>query len=1077
VVSVQSPVQPAHASEAEMFEGVLNPTGTPSEGGTYQFVYRPSNKKQCKGSGELKSPEPAGLGLGGEDEVLQPEEVTGLAPGTEYAVCLVAENLSGKTASAAVSFTTAISPETPVGLEAKPVAATTAMLNGTLNPAKAGDPGSYVFLYKHSSSECEGENQTTPAPATGTKEEPAKAEITGLAPHTEYTFCLQATNEAGETTTSAPVTFTTLASVPTIEEESVTEVADTSATLHATINPQGASTSYRFEYAPLGGTFKPIKESEGTGSIGEGDTAVSVEAHMQEGLEPGVSYQFRVVVENEISIEAGHPVEGEPTDFNTQQAPGSFTLPDGRAYELVSPPQKQGARLVDNALSEAAADGSAVTYGAAVPTEVGPEGFANIVQVLSKQEPSGWTTKDLTYPVVSATGPSPELGNGQEYRFFATNLAHAVFQPVGPLSGCLTAEGNNQPCLSPAASEPTAFLENLESDAFSPLVTGCPEGDERCAPDVKEHADVSPGTIFGDRQESIDTECIADTYCGPFFVAATPDLSHIVVESDIPLTAGAGASGGLYEWSGGKLSYIGAEPTGHVFETGKDAAHGPYGISRDGSRVIFNGTSEKHTGLLLRDTVTEETLTLTGELSEGTFQTASAEDSRVFFSAGGELYVYEVTSTPGAPLAGHVTDLTEAQGVSGLVLGASEDGSYVYFVSPGVLTGSGATTAGPNLYVDHYDGSTWKPAFIATLSSENDARDWEPIGGFIERQPTRVSPSGEYLAFMSEASLTGYDNRDAASGRPAAEVYLYHVAGKSGTPSLTCASCDPTGARPVGVEYGRIETGVAATFRAWEGNALVAADLPGWRSTFEQAIPESYQPRYLSNSGRLFFNSPDALVPEDTDGTMDVYEYEPEGVPEGSDACSRARASGSEVFRQAREFDRAGRQGREGSGCVALISSGDSSEESGFLDASESGGDVFFLTTAKLAPQDRDTAYDVYDAHECTSTSPCSSSPVEAPSCETEAACKAAPSPQPPIYGAGPSETFVGLGNISQPRAQPPLSSPKAPTRAQLLARALRSCRKDRRRATRASCEKHAKQKYGTARTSTRAGRRRGGKR
>ena len=35
---------------------------------------------------------------------------------------------------------------------------------------------------------------------------------------------------------------------------------------------------------------------------------------------------------------------------------------------------------------------------------------------------------------------------------------------------------------------------------------------------------------------------------------------------------------------------------------------------------------------------------------------------------------------------------------------------------------------------------------------------------------------GEWLAFMSERSLTGYDNRDAASGEPDEEVYLYDAA-------------------------------------------------------------------------------------------------------------------------------------------------------------------------------------------------------------------------------------------------------------------------------------------------------------
>ena len=61
---------------------------------------------------------------------------------------------------------------------------------------------------------------------------------------------------------------------------------------------------------------------------------------------------------------------------------------------------------------------------------------------------------------------------------------------------------------------------------------------------------------------------------------------------------------------------------------------------------------------------------------------------------------------------------------------------------------------------------------------------------------SRVSPDGRYLAFMSERSLTGYDNRDAVSGQPdEEEVYLYDAS----TGHLACASCNPTGARPVGI--------------------------------------------------------------------------------------------------------------------------------------------------------------------------------------------------------------------------------------------------------------------------------------
>jgi hypothetical protein len=160
----------------------------------------------------------------------------------------------------------------------------------------------------------------------------------------------------------------------------------------------------------------------------------------------------------------------------------------------------------------------------------------------------------------------------------------------------------------------------------------------------------------------------------------------------------------------------------------------------------------------------------------------------------------------------------------------------------------------------------------------------------------------------------------------------------------------------------------------------------------------NYQPRYLSSNGRLFFDSADALVPADVNGREDVYEYE----PEGTGSC-RATTEGSSMVFAASE-----------GGCVALISSGTSPEESAFLDASEEGREVFFLTASRLVPQDYDNALDVYDAHECTSDSPFPPAvAVSPPPCTTAEGCRAAPTPQPAIFGAPSSATFSGAGNIT----------------------------------------------------------------
>jgi hypothetical protein len=243
---------------------------------------------------------------------------------------------------------------------------------------------------------------------------------------------------------------------------------------------------------------------------------------------------------------------------------------------------------------------------------------------------------------------------------------------------------------------------------------------------------------------------------------------------------------------------------------------------------------------------------------------------------------------------------------------------------------------------------------------------------------------------MSGRSLTGYDNRDLATGQPAAEVYLYSAAADR----LVCASCDPTGARPVAVPYHPLEPGsgglVGGPGATWEG--LVAANLPGWTGNEQLGLVTRHQPRYLSNSGRLFLNTVNALVPQDANGTQDVYQYEPPGVGN----CTTSSPTYGELS----------------GGCVGLISSGTSALESAFLDASENGNDVFFLTSARLSGLDTDNARDVYDAHVCTSEVPCLPEPQPpAPACTGDACQQPAVPPNDSTPG---SLTFNGAGNVVQ---------------------------------------------------------------
>ncbi len=838
------------------------------------------------------------------------------------------------------------------------------------------------------------------------------------------------------------------AEAPKVEEAFVTRVASTSATLHAQVSPGGTATTYAFEYA-AGGGFKLVPEAGGSGSLPEGTAGVALSVHVQ-GLLPSTSYEFRLVASNSAGTATGGSVS-----FVTERGGGEFTLPDGREYEMVSPPQKQGSLLMglfgeesngvdyltEHITVQASVGGNAIVDEADQPTESESQGDANGVSVFMARGSSGWSPRVIA-PPHSGEAVGVKLGTGGEYRFFSEDLSRGVVQQFGSFTP-----------LSPEAVESTPYLHtDYLNGNVDELCSGSSLGQGSCFEPLVTRGDTAPGTVFGD---AIDGGCDFG-FCGPLVIAATPDLSHVILASRRRLTATPvrvknfeqSITGPAdYEWYAGRLQLLNILP-GKEEGGGSGVAVGDekHVVSNNGGRVLLEGyyppnEEIRPDGLYLRDVAKGETVRLdaveagcgacaSGEGAEADgaeYVKANSEDSRVFFldvhkltrnAAAYEegnglkrsnLYECEIVEVAGRDRC-NLSDLTpETGGEAGTaraVLGASEDGSYVYFVA-GARLAPGAPSAekceiqfeppGPcNLYVRH-NGVT---SFIAELTGK-DRQYYRNNSIELSEQRTRVSLNGRWLAFMSDGDLTGYDTRDAVSGVPDEEVYLYNASSNT----LACASCDPTGARPVGI------------------NGPVASAVPGWVKYTGGAFNNGpiYQTRYLSNSGRLFFDSKDALVPLDVNGAVDVYEYEPEGVPAGEHACGVGSGGGSVVFKPVRGFEvEESRRGEEGAGCVALISSGASPEASTFLDASETGGDVFFMTTSKLASQDFDHAYDIYDAQECTSVVPCAPAPVEQPPpCETEGSCRAAPPPQPSIYGVPSSATFNGTGNLAQASPSP----------------------------------------------------------
>jgi sugar lactone lactonase YvrE len=791
-------------------------------------------------------------------------------------------------------------------------------------------------------------------------------------------------------------TFTFPVVAPTVTATSVIDLNLFTANLRAQINPNMLETTYHFEYGTEDCSVSACTSTPG-GTIAPAHKPVAVSPQEISGLQPGTTYHYRVVAEN-----AKGTTEGPDKTFTTPRSGLGFGLADSRAWEMVSPSNKSGGKIVHGNLGvmQAAADGNGLAYQTITSIEPNPDGNRAIdtSTVLSRRGAGGaWSFKDITPPQTEIT----PFRFGGVYKVFSPNLGSALLEPQ-----------DNTP-LSIEASEETPYLrDNTEPGTYRPLVTA-KEG----------YANVPPGTKFGGHAGSGNSLVMVQ--------AANSDLTHVVLTSREPLVAGA-APGSLYEWSEGQLQPVSVLPPAEGGGVVQGIAGTRYGsvhhaISEDGSRVFWSiGDYASTNGLYVRDTEGQQTGRLdvpqAGAPGAGEpnphFRAASADGSVVFFTdsrqltadasepgvAIRDLYRCEVGTLEGGELGcNSLVDLSrpregsgEMAEVLGMTPGSSEDGERIYFIAKGVLDttpnefGDSAAAGGPNLYLWEEEVGTH---FIATLSAR-DYADWgTAFGGLSPFGHASVlsaaaSPDGRYLAFMTENPITGYDNRDAKSEEPVEEVYRYDA----GEERLDCISCNPSGASPQGEvsDPSGNDPGEVDPHSSWS-QRWVAAILPAPQESAPTDGLAFHRPRVVLDNGRVFFNAIDALVSADSNGEWDVYQYEPTGVGD----CTSA-SEGAAIARSA-------------GGCVSLISSGTSEEEASFIDASESGDDVFFLTPARLSATDEDFELDVYDAR-------VDGIPATLPvinECLGEA-CQ--PPPNPPNDPTPASAAFHGSGNVPSER-------------------------------------------------------------
>lgn len=587
--------------------------------------------------------------------------------------------------------------------------------------------------------------------------------------------------------------------------------------------------------------------------------------------------------------------------IGTTSSARAATLPDGRGYELVSPPDAQGVSswsafdpTSENLLQgwgAVAADGSAVLWRATTALPGAPDSSGLFDTYRSVRGLSSWESRYAGTPsLTSGVKPSDLV-------FASPNVDRLLWMTYN------------------------ATIDPSDHDPISPVLD--PANINRYMDLYRTSAD---GSIAHVNRGSIEVPAPGEE---PAFYGASDDLGRVLFTTNRQLVPEA-PSGNITStyWTDGHTTKL----------VSKDAADTPLvnnvtsGLSEDGSTAVVlhgdgidpstidetlyvwsaeSGATEKAFGPVLapgsiRGDVTVDSISTDGKRIFLTTAVSLAADDT---DLSNDLYEYDTSSRQitllSAPRGGGVLGNSDACAVPLTGLGRcdvspvieSRDGSTVYFVSPEQIVSGQGVDGGANLY----QASGGQIRFVVTLAPDDPVfRGTRFLGraiGDIRSRHVRLTPDGSKLLFESRAALTSYDNGGFM------EIYLYDPASRE----IMCASCRANGTPP---------TADSSLFIFGGG----AADAIGGRWPMSSANADEH-------GDRLFFNSGDAVVPQDVNGRSDVYEFT---------VASRT---------------------------PVLISSGRGERDSAYVGNGVSGRDVFFLTADSLVPEDRNgEIYKMYNA-------------------------------------------------------------------------------------------------------------------
>jgi hypothetical protein len=802
-------------------------------------------------------------------------EISGLESETPYYYRVVAENAKGKTkATDVLSFTTAPSVKDLLTEGATSIDTSSATLNASLDPDGYATDFYFEYgrttRYGHTAPAPPGEPVGSESPGTTN----ISADVEELEPGLLYHFRVVATNSFG-TTIGPDETFTTR-QVPSITSFSSTNIGATSADLTASINPNGAETNYFFEYGTSEsyGSRAPVPD----GSIPAGNSPEDIVAHI-EGLTE-VTYHFRLTAENtwgsttsedqtfDFALPAGCP------NHSVRQQTRAGYLPDCRAYELVSPGQAGGTFLFPEGPNSAYASSTGrlafAGFFNAIPDSGEPMvGSLNGDLYVSSRTDSGWTTRYVGIPgshSLSQSAPWAQYYEGQGPtnipsdiamdRYLVWDRGQKGFFPGGILEGSYAPymydnQGNFLRRLPTNVEEIEGATKDVTDGGFT--------GYERPSPDFSHYVFTSTSLVFA---EGGLTEAPGSVYDNNIEDETVKVVSKTPAGEPIPRDPGAPP---LFRPNGGtepeylKVPAVSDDGSHILMSTmGPGSLHAQ--VAREPSHLYMSVNAAVFYEVSLGDDMENHVVNLEGMTSDG---------SKVYFTSAEQLTaddtdnsvdLFQWSENGGAPTVTRVSTGTGETGNSDSCEVAwtsncdvevvpvdestfavegngpptdnaiDDETGEVYFYSPEELDTTHGAFGSRNVYV-YREG---RPRHVATLEPSKPLRR------------IQVTPDGQHMAMITNSRLTAYDNNSAS------EMYTYEPA----TRTTVCVSCRPDGGFP------------------------------------ESQVEGSLNGRFLTDDGRAFFSTGDALVPRDSDGIQDVYEFvagRPQLITTGTGEASQSQ--------------------------------------------------------------------------------------------------------------------------------------------------------------------------------------------